>query len=93
MRVRRHAHSVMNTIKQLDPCRTNITEDRKVLPLPSRKETERMKGWEINTLEKKKIKTIKSILVPFSGLLGDGITLQQEVKHKRGRTHVHETNS
>lgn len=32
------------TIKQLDPNRTSIREDRKVIPLPSRRETERKKS-------------------------------------------------
>lgn len=42
---------VMNTIKQLCPYRSNIREEREVLPLTSLREAERMKSWEITTLE------------------------------------------
>lgn len=49
-----NTRGIIKTIKQLDPDRTNIREERKAIPLLSRRETERMKSWDIDTLEKKR---------------------------------------
>lgn len=51
---------VMKPIKQQCPYRTNIRKHWEVLPLMCRRLTERMKSWEINTLEEDKIEVLKA---------------------------------